>query len=877
MTLLRTSPAGLAEDEVERRRLMYGPNRLAVAKGTSALRILANQLSNIVVVLLVVAAALSLALGEVLEAAAIAGVLAVNAALGFVIDLRARRAMEALARLDVRWSLVWRGGLLARIDVDALVPGDVIELETGRTVPADARVFAAHDLRLSEAVLTGESVPVSKRPEATLDADTPLAERVNMLYKGTIVLAGTGQAVVTATGAATEVGRIGVLLAGLPEERTPLERRLDALGRRLVWVTLGVAALVGAMSWLQGLPLGRVIETAIALAVAAVPEGLPAVVTIALASGLRRMAARHALVRRLPAVEALGATTIVCTDKTRTLTSGDMTLVRVWTAGLDCSLEGASVEPTFVGGRVGAACDVRLRRALEVATLASQAQAARHRGATSGDPVEAAIVRAARDVAIEREDLMATQPLVAVVPFSSRRGYMASIHRVDEQFMAYLKGAPIRLLALCDRELTETGDRALSLDGKRRLLATNRALASDGLHVLALARGPIDEANDSAIRRLTFVGFVGLLDPPAEGVREAIARLREAGLATVMLTGDQRATALAVGRRLGLVTDATGILDGREVQGLSDAELNGRAADVRVFSRITPETKLAVVRALQQRGEIVAMIGDGVNDAVALKKADVGVAMGRRGSDVAKEAASIVLEDDRFETIVASVEEGRVIYDNVRKFVFYLFSCNLAEIFVLMLLTVLGLPPLLPLQILWLNLVTDTLPALALALEPGDPDVMRRPPRRPEEALLSRSFMGGVATYAALLTGATFLAIFTIDDPTGPRVTTVAFFTLALAEVFHLGNARSATAVVAPSRAIANRYALGAVAFTLVVQCGVMVWPPAVRLLHLESLTVRDWAIVGLASILTAAVGQAAKLAGWPRKWHTHAPMASRA
>jgi P-type Ca2+ transporter type 2C len=860
---LATDKAGLPDAEVRRRREQFGPNRLPPPRPVSAVTILVNQLSSVVVLLLVAGTALALVMGDRLEAIAIASVLAINTALGFTIDLSARRAMEALRRLDQRWCGVRRGGAIVRVPVEDLVPGDLIEIELGRTVSADARLLRADDLRIDEAVLTGESLPVAKDAAARLESETPMAERVNMVWKGTSVVAGTGRAVVVATGRETEVGQIGALLVEMPEERTPLERRLDVLGRRLAWTAVGVAACVASLGRLQGISVGRVVETAIALSVAAVPEGLPAVVTIALAIGLRRMAVRHALVRRLPAVEALGSATVVCTDKTRTLTSGAMTAVRIWTAGADVSLETNDASPS-----------AEVKTALEIALRATQPQAVAPHDTT--DPVEHAIVEAALRAGIQPSAVDAPVP-VAVVPFSSGRRFMAVIRRVGTVPTASVKGAPIRVLSLCDHVLTPDGRRDLTLDGKARLLAVNRAMASDGLHVLALATGDVRDAPEPAVRGLTFVGFIGLLDPPAPGVAETIQCLRDAGLTTIMLTGDQRTTALAVAHRIGLAHDPAAVVDGRQVDAMTEVQLAAALDRARVFSRITPLTKLAVVRALQQRGEVVAMLGDGVNDAAALKKADVGVTMGRRGSDVARDAASIVLQDDHFHTVAAAVEEGRVIYENVRKFVFYLFSCNLAEILVVLLLGLLGLPPLLPLQILWLNLVTDTSPALALALEPADPDVMYRPPRPPRDAFLSGSAVVAMSAYAALLSAATLAAVFAIDDPTGPRVVTIAFVTLAFAEVLHLGNARSRDAVLNPARATANRYALGAVVFTVLLQIGVMTWPLAQGVLHLEPLTGRDWLVVGLAASATAVAGQLGKLVRDTVAWPEAAATLSRA
>jgi Ca2+-transporting ATPase len=849
LSRLESRPAGLSDEEAERRLRRYGPNRLAPVRPVSAWKILADQLRSVVVALLVGAALVSVVLGERIEAVAISVVLIINTAIGFVTELRARRAMAALLQLDVPRAVVVRGGSLRAIDAHGLVPGDVVELTAGQQVPADGRLLDGTDLRTDEAPLTGESLPVSKSPPE-LPADTPLADRQNMVYKGTVVVAGTARVLVTGTGTATELGRIGVLVGGISEERTPLERRLDVLGGRLVWLALAVAALVAALGAMQGAGLALVIQTAIALAVAAVPEALPAVATIALAVGVHRMARRRALVRRLPAVEALGSTTVICTDKTRTLTSGDMALVRLWAAG----------EEVQIGGDQAPALSPQLTHALEVAVLASRTQAVApiDGGKPAGDPVDTAVFQAAARFGIDRARLESEQPPAGLVPFSSARKLMASFHRAEGALVAYVKGAPRQLL-----EVSGRGPDGEALDDGRRkaLLDVNDTLAGAGLRVLALASGPVDTANDTALKNLTFVGFLGLMDPPAPGVRETIARLRDAGMRTVMLTGDQRLTAEAVGRELGVLSGDTQMLSGREVDALSPSELQERVATVGVFSRINPEHKLAIVSALQARGEIVAMLGDGVNDAAALKKADVGVAMGQRGSDVAKEAASIVLQDDRFETIAAAVEEGRIIFDNIRKFVFYLFSCNVAEVLVLLVAGLAGWPmPLLPLHLLWLNMVTDTFPALSLAMEPGDPDVMRRPPRSPQEAILSRPFLGSILFYGGLITASTLGAyVWALRNHPGDAQT-VAFMTLAFAQTLHLGNARTARSALGLRRIVANPYALGAVALSIGLQLATMYVDPLPAVLRIAPLDQTQWTVVIVLSLVPAVVGQALKL-----------------
>ncbi|HET9467258.1 MAG TPA: cation-translocating P-type ATPase, partial [Vicinamibacterales bacterium] len=806
---------------------------------------------SVVVYLLIAATAISFVLGDHVESIAIAIVLAINTIIGFVTELRARRAMEALLQFDVSKATVIRSGQLRIIDAATVVPGDLVQLDIGKRVPADARLIDATDFRTDEAALTGESLPVSKRSAEQLDDGTPLADRKNMVYKGTTAVAGTAIAVVTETGGATEIGRIGALVGTIEEGRTPLERRLDELGRRLVWLALGIAAVVAALGAWQGAPVALVVKMGIALAVAAVPEALPVVATIALAVGVHRMARRRALVRRLPAVEALGSATVVCTDKTRTLTSGLMTLVRLWTGDRAIAM-GDAAPPR----------DAAVVAALEVAALASrpQPQSAGNRE-PQGDPVEVALLAAAEKVGVDRESIVAQRPTGGLVPFSSERKFMASFHRHNGALIAYVKGAPRRLLDMSDAIVIGSETRPLDEAARTRVHEANEAMAQEGLRVLALASGRVASASESAVERLTFVGLVGFADPPAEGVKDAIARLRTAGLRTVMLTGDQRATAAAVGRELNLLADGQAILDGRELDALTDEQLNEQLPNVAAFSRITPEHKLRLVTALQARGDIVAMLGDGVNDAPALRKADVGVAMGIRGTDVAKEAAAIVLQDDRFETVAAAVEEGRIIFDNIRKFVFYLFSCNVAEILVLLSAALAGLPmPLLPLQILWLNMVTDTFPALALALEPGDANVMNRPPRDPAEALLSRGFLTSVMFYGALITGVTLAAFVVQLDGSEARARTVAFMTLAFAQLFHLANARSDAPLLGRHH-LSNPYALAALTFSILLQLVAAYFAPLAHVLGVVPLDGRDWLIIGSLAAVPVIVGQGIKLA----------------
>ena len=516
LTALQSSPRGLTEAEATRRLEQYGLNRLDPPVPASALRILRDQLTGVVVLLLVVAAVVSLVLGDRMEAIAIAAVLVINTVIGFSTELRARRAMEALLQLDSSRASVTRGGVLRTLGAERVVPGDIIRLNAGERVPADARLLDAAERRTDEAALTGESLPTSKRPGDRLPDDTALADRTTMVYKGTIVSAGTATAIVSATGAATEIGRVGLLMAGIEEKRTPLEVRLDALGRRLAWIAIAVATLVTALAAIQGAPLALVLEMGIALAVAAVPEALPAVATIAMAVGMRRMAHRRALVRRLPAVEALGSTTVVCTDKTRTLTTGQMTVVRLWASGTDFRLTDAT----------DSLADTRVRTALEVAVLASQPQPIAADGARGGDPVDRAILTAGLRAGIDRAHLVEQQQQVGLLPFSSVRKLMASWHQVGDRFLVYAKGAPRQILDLTDSIETEGAVKPLDDEGRRKLIAVNESLARNGLRVLGLATGPTATPAAWPPAPLTFVGFVGLADPPAPGVKETIARLQ---------------------------------------------------------------------------------------------------------------------------------------------------------------------------------------------------------------------------------------------------------------------------------------------------------------------------------------------------------------
>jgi P-type Ca2+ transporter type 2C len=866
LVALESGRNGLTQAEAGARLERFGSNTLTIRGPTPAWSILLAQLRSFVVLLLAAAVVFSFLIGDLVDGIAIAVVLVINTALGFTMEMRARRAMHALLQLDVPRAVVVRDGTVQEIDAHQLVPGDVIELDPGRSIPADCRLLQTAELRVNEAALTGESQAVPKATAAVPDMAI-VPDRSSMIYKGTVVVAGAGRAVVTGTGMSTELGRIGELVGGIREQRTPLEHRLDALGRRLAWFALLAGAAVTGLGVIQGVPLSRMIMTGIALAIAAVPEGLPAVATIALAVGVHRMARRNALVRRLPSVETLGSVTVVCADKTGTLTAGQMAVAAVWTGNRMIDVDSAGSERSSEFSCASRPLNPRdeplLMDTLRIGMLANRAGISGDStdGAARGDPTELALLAAAVEVGLDRQSLLRDAPELGEVPFSSERMLMATFHGAGAGRMeACIKGAPDRILALSTRIASREGD--LPLDELRLSEASeqNRAMASAGLRVLAVARASVTEASADALRELVLVGLVGLRDPPAPGVKQTIRLLRDAGIRTVMITGDQPHTAEAVARQLGMLDQGDHVLTGSALAAAGDPPHRMLLTSAKAYSRVTPDQKLQIVSAYQAAGEVVAMLGDGVNDAAALKKADVGVAMGLSGTDFAKEVAAIVLQDDRFSTIGVAVEEGRIIYDNIRKFVFYLFSCNLAEVLVLIAAGVLGMPvPFTPLQILWLNMVTDTFPALALALEPADAGVMRRPPRDPGAVILSRPFLGRVAFYGLLMAFSS-LAAFAIGlhlEGDSARATTIAFMTLALAQTFHLGNARSDQHVINRARFSSNPYALGAVVLVVALQLLAVEVPPLARLLGTVPLRGADWAIVLPLAAMAALVGQA--------------------
>lgn len=852
---------GLTPDEVSRRRRQYGINQLKSVRRPSAWSVLLNQLQSIVIVLLAAAALIALVLANVAEGLAILAVIALNTTIGFVTEWRATRSMEALGRLARTETVVMREGTTQRVLAEELVPGDIVLLEGGDVVTADLRLLEAAKLQANESTLTGEAMPVTKNP-AELTTGTPLMERVNMLYKGSAVARGSGKGVVVGTGLVTELGRISQLVMSAEPRETPLERRLDALARRLVWIVLVIAVFIAGGGIIAGRDLYLALEVAIALSVAAIPEGLPVVATIALARGMWRMARRNALVAQLSAVETLGATSVIVTDKTGTLTENRMTVTAV-------ELPGKSLE--LPAGSLPAATTAMLTELLESAVLcnnASLGSPAADASATVGDPTETALLTLARNAGIERDALVADWPELHEVPFDPETKRMATLHRADSGVRVAVKGAPETIIKLCVAERDVGTDQPLSDADRQGWLERAASLAARGLRTLAIAVASHADIDTDPFDGLILLGLVGLEDPARDGVRDAVERCNRGGVDVVMMTGDHAETALNIARDVGIVPADAGldsVVTGDDLADLLAQLGAGDALRFRIVARATPEQKLSLVRFLQDRNRVVAMTGDGVNDAPALKQADIGIAMGLRGTAVAKESAAMVLQDDEFGTIVEAIAQGRAIFDNIRKFVVYLLSCNISEILIVGLATIAGAPlPLLPLQILFLNLVTDVFPALALGVGEGSRVLMRQPPRPAGEPVLTRWHWLMILQHAAIMSGAVLaamaVAIFGLGFDAAGAVT-VSFCTLAFAQLWHVFNMRSRPRAIFRNEITRNPWIWGAIILCVLLVLAVVYIPFLASLLSLGAPGPSGWLTILGMSVIPLLVPHA-----WPRQ-----------
>ena len=863
--LAADSAVGLSSAEAVARLSIFGPNELVERARTPAWLLFVGQFTNTMILVLAAAAAVTALIGDRKDTVVIGAIIVLNGVVGFVQEYRAEQAMAALRRLTAEEAHVVRDGAPSRSAAAGLVPGDLVVLGAGDVVPADLRLVEAQALRVDEAALTGESEPVAKSTEVLPAGEgTLVGDRRNIAFKGTAVTYGRAAGIVVATGMATELGRIAELLQAHGTGPTPLQQRLASLARWMAAAALVVCAVVFATGVARGEPVDRMFLTAVSLAVAAIPEGLPAVVTVALALGARRMAERHALVRKLPAVETLGSVTVICSDKTGTLTENRMVVERVWTPAGEYAVTGDGYEPAGrLLGDADPATDVHLDALVRIAAACNDAilhppEHAGERWRLTGDPTDGALLALAGKAGVDRETLERRYPRRAEVAFDAGRRRMSTIHTDGDGYWVAAKGALEALAPLLGA--TEPAHVAAAREVAERW-------AADGLRVLALAERRAARIPDDAPERLEtdlrLAGIVGITDPPRPEVRQAIADCRAAGVVPVMITGDHVLTAGAVARRLGIPTGAGCALTGTELDALDDERFADRVTGVSVYARTSPEQKLRIVDAWKRRGAVVAMTGDGVNDAPALRRADIGVAMGIMGTDVSKEAADMVLADDNFATIVHAVKEGRRIYDNIRRFVRYLLTTNSGEIWVMFLGPLLGLPvPLLPVQILWINLVTDGLPAIALGLEPAEADTMRRPPRRPRESI----FAGGLwqhAVWVGLLMAAVVLPIQAAARATGWHWPTMVFTTLALLQLGHALAVRSEHESFFNLGARSNPWLLAAVGTTLAVQVAIIYVPFLQDVFGTAALGAVEFTVVAVAS--TAAF-VAVEIEKWIRR-----------
>ncbi|MBK9924476.1 MAG: cation-translocating P-type ATPase [Anaerolineales bacterium] len=920
---------GLKTEDVKKRLEQYGPNQLKEAPRTTFLQMLWDQLNNFVVILLIVASVISALLGDYVEAAAIMAIVVLNAVLGIVQERRAEEALAALKKLAAPDAQVMRDGHRRSVPSYELVPGDVVFLEAGNFIPADIRLLEAVNLRVEEASLTGESLPVQKNAATVLDKNVPLGDRKNTAFMGTLVSYGRGRGVVTGTGMRTQLGLIATMLQNVETEETPLQRRLDQLGKSLSIGSLILVAIVfvvalinytninglftGPLAYLKeyAAEITEVFIIAVSLAIAAVPEGLPAVVTISLALGMREMIKRHALIRKLASVETLGSATVICSDKTGTLTQNEMTVTRLWTDGQFIDITGTGYVPKGEFHVDGKPVDIAqypgasttlwlgvLNNDAEIETTGTSEDQQTYR--IVGDPTEGALIVAATKAGAEHLQIDKAYPRENEVPFDSERKRMITIHNVREPRVndispfsnnkmkdwdvIAVKGAPDVVLELCSHYQTMNDDsKPLDEESRKRILAANDAMTKDALRVLGLAYRVVENVPDNPDelkadeleKDLVFVGLVGMIDPSRNEVKPALAHAREAGIRTVMITGDYPNTARAIAESIGLLQPGHKVATGADVDAMSDDVLRQEIKVTDVFARVSPEHKMRIVDALQANDEIVAMTGDGVNDAPAIKRADIGVAMGITGTDVAKETADMVLTDDNYASIVAAVEQGRIIYSNIRKFVFFLLSSNIAEIMIIFLATLAGLPaPLTAIQLLWLNLITDGAPALALAVEKGDPDIMQQKPRAKNEPIVNRSMAVGmviqtITQTAAVLTAFGFGLLWHLESNAvvvGNPLTyilqhnwigvdvqsaeTMAFVTLSLCELFRAYTVRSERASLFSIGMFSNRYMQYAVGLSIALLLIVCAVPFLQPIFNTHFLSLREWSlVVGLALI----------------------------
>lgn len=800
---LKTSEKGLSDSEARRRLRRLGPNALEEKREFSRIKLFLSQFRSFLVIILIVATLVSLLIGQLIDAIVILIIVILNSVFGFLQEYKAEKAMQALKRLASPVAKVLREGGVKEIPARNLVPGDIVLLDEGDRIPADARILESISLKIDESSLTGESVPISKSTDP-IGREAPISEKRNMAWLGTVVTYGRGKAVIVSTGMQTEMGKIAREIQ-VEEERTPLQQRLSIFGKQLGIIILAICAIVTIVGIVRGSePIGMFI-TGIALAVAAVPEGLPAVLTITLALGLQRMAGKKSIVRRLPAVETLGCTTVICADKTGTLTRNEMTVERIYHSGKMIEVTGRGYAPRgdFIisGKKINPLKDPGLALLFKASALCNNACLRRDRKGIIGDPTEGALLVAAEKAGLGQAKLKKENPLALEIPFSSERKMMSTLHNPRGGYSAFVKGAPEVVLKLCTHLMDRGRKKKLTAKERKTILETNSGMGENALRVLALAHREFGKKpGEGEIERgLTFLGMAGMMDPPREEVKKSIKTCGQAGIRTIMITGDNEATAKAIAKQLGMFREGDEILTGMELEKISQKRLERDVEKIRIYARVSPIHKVRIVDALRKKDHIIAMTGDGVNDAPALKRADIGIAMGIKGTDVAKEASDMILRDDNFSTIITAVEEGRAIYDNIRKFIQYLLSSNLGEVLVIFIAMLIGFTdpatgtfilPLTAIQLLWINLLTDGPPALALGVDPPSRGVMDRKPRNPRENILSRDMMADILIVGIVICIGT-LFIFSINLAEGSlKAMTAAFTTIVIFEMVRIQSVR---------------------------------------------------------------------------------------
>ncbi|MEW6066988.1 MAG: cation-translocating P-type ATPase [Nitrospirota bacterium] len=874
---LRSSLRGISEDEVRKRLEQYGPNELKETKKKTPFMMLLDQFKDFMIIVLIAAAIISGFIGELSDTIAIVVIVVLNAIIGFIQEYRAEKAVAALKKMAAPIATAMRNGIPANIPAHQLVPGDIVILETGKVVPADMRIIEAAQLKVEEATLTGESVPVEKHIKPLHDEHLPIGDRKNMAYKGTFVTYGRGTGVVTATGMDTELGKIATMLQEEEEVKTPLQKRLAKFGQKLAIAVLAICAIVFGIGILRGEPPLLMLLTSISLAVAAIPEALPAVVTISLAIGAKKMVKQNSLIRKLPAVETLGSVTYICSDKTGTLTLNKMNVEEIYVDGQLVKTEDKKLRNLGDEKRTGTeklltfqfltfptSPDVILMTAL---ALSNDAQMDAE-GNIIGDPTEIALYNIAQDEGFDKKELERKIPRIAEIPFDSERKCMTTIHKnpphphipplvrgSEGGGISFTKGAVEVLIEKSSSILTSEGLKPINTE---EILRISDRMAADGLRVLGIGMRmwdnlPNDITPESVETSLIILGLVGMMDPPREEAKEAVLLCKTAGIKPVMITGDHPLTAKAIAKRLGIIeSDKKNIITGRELEKLPLEEFEEKVDHIRVYARVAPEQKLKIVKALQDKGQFVAMTGDGVNDAPALKRADIGIAMGITGTDVSKEASHMILLDDNFATIVKAVKEGRRIFDNIRKFIKYTMTSNSGEIWTIFLAPFLGLPiPLLPIHILWINLVTDGLPGLALAAEPAEKGLMQRPPRHPQESIFAHG-LGAHIIWVGLLMG--FVSIFTQawSIKTGhAHWQTMVFTVLCLSQMGHVLAIRSERESLFAQGLLSNKPLLSAFILTFILQMATIYVPFLNPIFKTEPLSFNELVItLGLSSIV---------------------------